>query len=82
MWHDPDHEPAFSEYLELDLSDGGAVDRRAQASRRTESCWRKPSPRSASRSPATSAATDGQQGYSKLDEVVEETFPASDPGSP
>ena len=31
MWHDPTREPVFSEYLELDLSDRGAVDRRAQA---------------------------------------------------
>ena len=32
MWHDPDKEPVFSEYLELDLVRCGAVDRRAQAS--------------------------------------------------
>ena len=31
MWHDPDREPKFSEYIELDLSDVVPVDRRTQA---------------------------------------------------
>ena len=31
MWHDPEREPKFSEYIELDLSDVVAVDRRTQA---------------------------------------------------
>ena len=31
LWHDPSVEPVFSEYLELDLAHGRAVDRRAEA---------------------------------------------------
>ena len=31
LWHDPKAEPAFSETIELDLSIGGPVDRRAEA---------------------------------------------------
>ncbi len=31
LWHDPAREPVFSEYLELDLSHGRPLDRRAEA---------------------------------------------------
>ena len=31
LWHDPDAEPRYSERLELDLADGGAVARRPEA---------------------------------------------------
>ena len=37
LWHDPDHEPAYSEYLELDLSHGRAVASPARSARRTGS---------------------------------------------
>ena len=37
MWHDPEREPKYSEYIELDLSDVVAVDRRARSVRRTAS---------------------------------------------
>ena len=56
LWHDPEHEPAFSEYLELDLS---TWCRRSPgpSARRTESRCRTPSPCSARPFPATSATT-------------------------
>ncbi|MGH3553685.1 MAG: aconitate hydratase, partial [Mycobacterium sp.] len=79
MWHDPAHEPEFSEYLELDLSDvvpSIAGPKRPQdriALAQAKSTFRKTLPQYA-----------GEQHHkgphSKLDEVVEETFPASDPG--
>ena len=80
MWHNPQHEPAFSEYLELNLADvmpSIAGPKRPQ-----------------DRIPLSEAKTtfrrqlpgyvDGSQGteeYSKLDEAVDESFPASDPAS-
>ena len=59
----------------------GAVDRRAQASagpNRVVGC-QVHFPQG--RFPATSATTPDKQDYSKLDEAVDETFPASDPGA-
>lgn len=54
MWHDPKHEPEFSEYLELNLSD--VVPSIAGPKRhRTESRWRKPNQHSASRFTTMSA---------------------------
>ncbi|ORA81775.1 aconitate hydratase [Mycobacterium malmoense] len=81
MWHDPKHEPAFSEYLELDLSDvvpSIAGPKRPQDRiplSQAKSTFREQIPHYVGNG-------DGGQGYSKLDEVVEETFPASDPGAP
>jgi len=54
LWHDPKHEPEFSEYLELDLSTVVPSDRSAH---RTEFRCPTPSPRSARPSPATWAMT-------------------------
>ncbi|MFZ0228474.1 MAG: aconitate hydratase [Mycobacterium sp.] len=79
MWHDPKHEPTFSEYLELDLSDvvpSIAGPKRPQdriALSDAKSTFRKTIPDYVGDDP-------GKQGYSKLDEVVDESFPASDPG--
>lgn len=81
MWHDPKHEPEYSEYIELDLSDvvpSIAGPKRPQdriVLSEAKSTFR-------DQIPNYVGDQDGQQGYSKLDEVVEETFPASDPGSP
>ena len=80
MWHDPKHEPEFSEYLELNLSEvvpSIAGPKRPQdriALSDAKSTFRAQIP--------SYVGDDGNQGYSKLDEVVEETFPASDPGAP
>jgi aconitate hydratase len=79
MWHDPRREPAFSEYLELDLSD--VVPSIAGPKR--------PQDRIAL-SDAKSAFRKDIHNYveqhlppvhTKLDEAVEESFPASDPGA-
>jgi aconitate hydratase len=79
MWHDPTHEPEFSEYLELNLSDvvsSIAGPKRPQdriALRDAKSRFREQIPNYVGDDPSKSE-------YSKLDEVVDETFPASDPG--
>ena len=79
MWHDPQREPAFSEYLELDLSD--VVPSIAGPKR--------PQDRIAL-SDAKSAFRKDIHNYveqhlpplhTTLDEAVEESFPASDPGA-
>jgi aconitate hydratase len=78
MWHDPAHEPAYSEYLELNLSDvvpSIAGPKRPQdriALSEAKSIFRKTLPNYVGEHQAAP--------HSKLDEVVEETFPASDPG--
>ncbi len=81
LWHDPAHEPAFSEYLELDLSEvvpSIAGPKRPQdriVLSEAKSTFRK----------QISDYVDnggGSKDYSKLDETIDETFPASDPGQP
>jgi aconitate hydratase len=80
MWHDPKHEPAFSEYLELNLSDvvpSIAGPKRPQdriALSDAKSTFREQIPNYVGDDP-------DKKDYSKLDEMVDETFPASDPGA-
>jgi len=80
MWHNPHHEPAFSEYLELDLADvvpSIAGPKRPQDRiplSQAQATFRRQLP----------GYVDDSQGaaeYSKLDEAVDESFPASDPSS-
>ena len=81
LWHDPKHEPAFSEYLELDLS---TVVPSIAGPKRPQDRIALSEAKSTFREQILSYVDgdkDGQQGYSKLDESVEETFPASDPGA-
>ena len=81
LWHDPKHEPAFSEYLELDLS---TVVPSIAGPKRPQDRIALSDAKSTFREHILSyvdGEKDGQQGYSKLDESVEETFPASDPGA-
>ena len=79
LWHDPKHEPAFSEYLELDLSEvvpSIAGPKRPQdriALSEAKSTFRKQIPDYVGDDP-------DKKDYSKLDEAIDETFPASDPG--
>ena len=81
MWHDPKHQPAFSEYLELNLSDvvpSIAGPKRPQdriALSAAKSTFRKQIPDYVGDDP-------DKNDYSKLDEAVDESFPASDPGQP
>jgi len=80
LWHDPKHEPEFSEYLELNLADvvpSIAGPKRPQdriALSQAKSTFREQIPTYVGDDPDK---TD----YSKLDESVDETFPASDPGA-
>ena len=79
LWHDPTHEPEFSEYLELDLSEvvpSIAGPKRPQDRiilSEAKSSFRETIP----------SYVDGDSNtprYSKLDQELDETFPASDPG--
>jgi aconitate hydratase len=80
LWHNPEHEPAFSEYLELDLSEvvpSIAGPKRPQdriSLSEAKSSFRDQIPNYVGDDP-------DKKGYSKLDEAVDETFPASDPGA-
>ena len=79
LWHNPEHEPKFSEYLELDLSEvvpSIAGPKRPQdriALSEAKSMFRKTIPSYVGDDP-------DKNEYSKLDEELDETFPASDPG--
>jgi aconitate hydratase len=81
MWHDPEHEPKFSEYLELDLSE---VVPSIAGPKRPQDRIALTNAKETFREQIGDYVGDGegQQGYSKLDETVDESFPASDPGSP
>ncbi|MFF3572084.1 aconitate hydratase AcnA [Nocardia jiangxiensis] len=82
MWHDADHEPAYSEYLELDL--GTVVPSIAGPKRpqdrillsESKVAFRKDIHNYTSDPEGTDAAATP---HSKLDEAIEESFPASDP---
>ncbi|MEC4762068.1 aconitate hydratase [Mycobacterium sherrisii] len=81
LWHDPDREPTFSEYLELDLS---TVEPSIAGPKRPQDRIALSAAKATFREQILSYVDgdeDGKQGYSKLDEAVEETFPASDPGA-
>jgi aconitate hydratase len=80
MWHDPAHEPEFSEYLELNLPDvvpsiagpKRPQDRIALSDAKSTFCKQIPN---------YVAEDPDKKEYSKLDEAVDGTFPASDPAS-
>ncbi|MGA7051680.1 MAG: aconitate hydratase [Mycobacterium sp.] len=79
LWHDPEHEPEFSEYLELDLSTvvpSIAGPKRPQD--RISLSDAKPTFRKTI--PSYVGDDPDKKDYSKLDEELDETFPASDPG--
>ncbi|MBV9515039.1 MAG: aconitate hydratase, partial [Mycobacteriaceae bacterium] len=79
LWHDPEREPKFSEYLELNLADvvpSIAGPKRPQdriALSEAKSAFRKDIHNYVENS------ADNPVPHSKLDEAVEESFPASDP---
>lgn len=81
LWHDPEHEPKFSEYLELDLST--VVPSIAGPKRPQDRIALKDAKTTFREQIGTYVGDDpDKQQYSKLDETVDESFPASDPGSP
>ncbi|BEH76462.1 MULTISPECIES: aconitate hydratase [Mycobacterium] len=80
MWHDPKHEPVFSEYLELNLSD---VVPSIAGPKRPQDRIVLSEAKGTFREQITHYVSDDSSAHdqhSKLDEVVEETFPASNPG--
>ncbi|BBX58181.1 Aconitate hydratase [Mycobacterium shottsii] len=80
MWHDPKHEPVFSEYLELNLSE---VVPSIAGPKRPQDRIVLSEAKGTFREQITHYVSDDSSAHdqhSKLDEVVEETFPASDPG--
>ncbi len=86
LWHDDDREPAFSEYLELDL--GTVVPSIAGPKRPQDrvsltdgkAAFREVLPTYAGH--ADDDPDDAADESSSVDESIEETFPASDPTSP
>ncbi|WP_041781883.1 aconitate hydratase AcnA [Mycolicibacterium chubuense] len=82
MWHDPQREPTFSEYLELDLAD---VVPSIAGPKRPQDRIALDDAKSAFRKDIHNYVGDGANGakvpHSNIDEAVEETFPGSDPVS-
>jgi aconitate hydratase len=86
LWHDASREPAFSEYLELDLS---TVVPSIAGPKRPQDRVALSDAKAAFREALPTYAPDGDRDPddaaeegSTVDESVEETFPASDPASP
>ncbi|HEY6645947.1 MAG TPA: aconitate hydratase, partial [Mycobacterium sp.] len=77
MWHDPKREPKFSEYIELDLSD---VVPSIAGPKRPQDRIALSDAKSAFRKDIHNYVEEHMPvEHSKLDEAVEESFPASDP---
>jgi len=88
LWHDDDREPAFSEYLELDL---GTIVPSIAGPKRPQDRVAMTDAKAAFRQVLPTYANHGVDGdedqaadsaASPTDEAIEETFPASDPISP
>ncbi|MBV9638493.1 MAG: aconitate hydratase AcnA [Mycobacteriaceae bacterium] len=76
MWHDPAHEPKFSEYLELDLSD---VVPSIAGPKRPQDRIALSDAKSAFRKDIHNYVEEHMPAeHTKLDEAVDESFPASD----
>jgi aconitate hydratase len=79
MWHDPEREPKYSEYIELDLSD---VVPSIAGPKRPQDRIALDDAKTAFRKDIHNYVEENHPAqHSKLDEAVEETFPASDPAS-
>src|ERR1700751_4610909 len=79
MWHDPEHEPKYSEYLELNLAD---VVPSIAGPKRPQDRIALSDAKSAFRNDIHNYVENPAENpvpHSKLDEAVEESFPASDP---
>ncbi|WP_162297232.1 aconitate hydratase AcnA [Mycobacteroides abscessus] len=76
MWHDADHEPAFSEYLELDLS---TVVPSISGPKRPQDRIELSDAKNAFRKDIHNYVEENHPApHTNLDEAVEESFPASD----
>jgi aconitate hydratase len=88
LWHDASREPAFSEYLELDLSTvvpSIAGPKRPQdrvAITEAKEAFREALPAYAQIDEVTHDPDAAPEAESNVDEASEESFPASDPASP
>ena len=79
MWHDPDHEPTFSEYLELDLS---TVVPSIAGPKRPQDRIELSDAKTAFRKDIHNYVEENHPTpHTKLDEADEESFPASDPAA-
>ncbi|MEZ0366441.1 aconitate hydratase AcnA [Mycobacterium sp. pUA109] len=79
MWHDPSHEPAYSEYLELDLSD--VVPSIAGPKRPQDRIALSDAKTAFRKDIHNYVNEEGATPHTQLDEAVEESFPASDPAT-
>ena len=79
MWHDPDHEPTFSEYMELDLS---TVVPSIAGPKRPQDRIELSDAKNAFRKDIHNYVEENHPTpHTKLDEADEESFPASDPAA-
>jgi len=79
MWHDPEHEPKFSEYLELDLS---TVVPSIAGPKRPQDRIELSDAKTAFRKDIHNYVEENlPTPHTKLDEADEESFPASDPAA-
>jgi aconitate hydratase len=77
MWHDPKREPKYSEYIELDLSD---VVPSIAGPKRPQDRIALSDAKSAFRKDIHNYVEDNSPTqYTRLDDAVDDTFPASDP---
>ncbi len=77
MWHDPAHEPAYSEYIELNLAD---VVPSIAGPKRPQDRIALSDAKTVFRKDIHNYVEDNLPAqHTKLDEAVEESFPASDP---
>ena len=79
LWHDADHEPEYSEYLELDLGD--VVPSIAGPKRPQDRILLSDSKNAFRKDIHNYVEEHHPAGHSQLDEAVEESFPASDPAA-
>ncbi|QWF85498.1 aconitate hydratase AcnA [Amycolatopsis sp. CA-230715] len=78
LWHDAAHEPAYSEYIELDLS---TVVPSIAGPKRPQDRIELTDAKSSFRKSVHDYTGGEEVPHTKVDEAVEETFPASDPAS-
>ncbi|MDI9918158.1 aconitate hydratase AcnA [Rhodococcus sp. IEGM 1379] len=79
LWHNPDQEPVFSEYIELDL--GTVVPSIAGPKRPQDRILLSESKPAFRKDIHTYVDDDAPAEHTQLDEAVEESFPASDPAA-